>query len=43
MKKVYQNPEILLCEVANEDVITTSELKLYQGNGVSGGEDVITW
>ena len=43
MKKAYQNPEILLCEVANEDVITTSELTLYQGNNVSGGEDKIIW
>ncbi len=43
MKKVYQNPEILLCKVANEDVIATSELTIYQGNNVSNGEDVITW
>lgn len=43
MKKVYQNPEILLCKVANEDVITTSELAVYRGNNVSGGEDRIIW
>ena len=43
MKKAYQNPEILLCTIANEDILTASELAVYDKGGVSRGEDVIMW
>ena len=44
MKKAYEKPEIFPILVAQEDVIATSTLKLYDSsNGVSQGEDIFYW
>ena len=42
MKKTYQIPEAMLCELSVEDVIATSSLTEHDGDP-SWGDDKVSW
>ena len=41
----YETPNALICLLAEDDIISTSPLKVHEGTGdnASEGEDSVTW